>query len=322
MIVKIIHLGGTFSMVRDNGYFRVEAGTLVKNLQNCKELNHGSEKSHFYQKNNRRLDYTIYEYSVKDSSELKLSDCIDLSLHIKTDYMNYDGFIVICGTDTMSYISSALSFLIENLDKPIIFTGSMVPFIEPNSDAISNLKGTFESFFNNLVPNVYIYFSNALMQANRTTKIDSSKFAAYATKFAIPLKANGPLKFYNDLNSNVALVKLYPEMKLEVLENILKSHKGVVLESYGAGNVPKYLLDTLKIYSEKKIIINISQCVYGIASTSYENGSFLSTDTMVFCGEDMTVEAAMMKLCFLLANYDGQEARKLVCKSIRGELSN
>ncbi|MEQ8425367.1 MAG: asparaginase, partial [Cyclobacteriaceae bacterium] len=263
------------------------------------------------------------------------------------NYDDQDGFVVLHGTDTMAYTSSALSFMLKGLSKPVIFTGAQLPISEPRSDARENLITALEiaSASNDgkpLVPEVCIYFDYELIRGCRAKKVESMHFDAfhsenypplakagvkiYYTTEAILTPVDGPLSLLSKFDTNVGIVKLFPGIGAKTIQAVMKAPglKALILETYGAGNAPssEWLLSTLKeAVNHGMLILNISQCPGGMVTQGkYETSKSLE-EVGVIGGADMTTEAAVTKLMLLLGEYGVDYTRKWIGKSLAGELT-
>lgn len=261
---------------------------------------------------------------------------------IKEYYDEFDAFIIIHGTDTMSFSASALSFMLENLSKTVIITGSQIPMEEVRNDGNGNLLGSLVIATHYRIPEVCIYFNNQLFRGNRTTKFDASGFGAFVSSNyqelgnlgieasinweAILPNPEEKFKVYNILEKNVACLQLYPGIPDDVLKSFLGGTiVGIVLETYGSGNAPnnrKNFLDMLKKATDDGVIIvNITQCKKGSVQMSYATGNALF-EAGVIPGGDMTTEAALTKIMFVLSlGLTNKESRELIKKNLRGELT-
>lgn len=320
----VVYVGGTIGMIKKDGYLQVKKNYLPNIIYTCKRLNHArNSEDPFYESKDSRLYYTINEVeNIKDSSDLGIEDWINLVNIIRNNYNSYDAFICLHGTDTMAYTSSALSFLIENLNKPIVFTGASSYFNHSQSDAVDNVEGVFQSILRpKLKPNVYMFFNKTLLIGNRSTKFISAKISTYSMKNPTLFEPKGEVKFYDKLNENIALRKLFPGIQSSQLRGDLEKCDGIIIESFGCGNVPMNLVKIIIEEAKNTVIVNISQCMQGFATSHYQSGYLLSKAQAIVCGRDMTTEAAYAKLSFLLANYKIEDVKILLKTNMRGEMS-
>jgi len=299
-----------------------------------------------------RFDFNVNFLSFSpliDSSNMSPSVWIKLVGFIEKNYHRYDGFVILHGTDTMAYTASALSFMLENLTKPVVLTGSQLPLGMLRTDGKENVISALEiaAAYENekaMVPEVSIYFQNELYRGNRTTKYDADNFNAFKSVNYPPIAEAGvllkyhrahilsgdytsPLKVYKEMDDNIVVLKLFPGINKQVVHSILNAPelKGVVLETYGSGNglAQQWFLDELKRAIDKDItVLNVTQCVAGAVDMhQYQTGSVL-LDIGVVSGYDSTTEAALTKLMFLLANMqDKSDIITSLNKSIRGEIN-
>lgn len=332
--ILIIYTGGTIGMVHDHVTHALKLvdfrsiENLIPELKhlNCKIDFHASDKP-------------------MDSSNVQPAFWIELGKEIKKNYFKYDGFVILHGTDTMAYTASALSLMFEKLSKPVILTGSQLPLGVIRTDAKRNLITTVEiASSKNVVPEVCIYFNNQLFRGNRSEKFTSSKFDAFQSpNYPVLAEAGTEIRFNSDairkkksskpkinllsFDMNVALVRVYPGLTKEVVQATLKAKnlKAIVLETYGSGNAPtaKWFIDVLKGAIEKGIIIfNVSQCSGGIVEQGKYETSLQLKKIGVISGRDITSEAAITKLMFLLGQkLKKSEVKKILQKDLCGEMS-
>nr|XP_054753776.1 L-asparaginase-like [Lytechinus pictus] len=254
--------------------------------------------------NGKRVVYTIKEYeTLKDSSNVNVKDWIDMAMDIKTDYDKYIGFVIIHGTDTMAYTASSLSFMIENLHKPVIITGSQIPLAEQRSDGWSNLHGAIYIAGHYKIPEVGLFFNNKLFRGNRCSKKSSESFDAFISPNFSPLVT----------------------MAVELQSFLQAPMEGVVLQTYGVGNFPDNRPELREILQRARqrgvILLNCTQCPEGGLSDSYATGKVL-TDAGVILGDDITPEAALSKLGYVLGKTSNREERlQKLEENLRGEIT-
>jgi L-asparaginase len=336
--ILIIYTGGTIGMVHDP-----ETGSLVP-IDFRHITDHVPEL--------RKFGYDLHSVSfdpVKDSSNIDPEVWIRMAEIIEDSYNDFDGFVVLHGTDTMAYTASALSFMLENLAKPVILTGSQLPIGLLRTDGRENLITAIEiaaAMENDLpaVPEVCIYFDNKLMRGNRTTKMSAEHFDAFYSPNYHPLAEVGlHLRYFNNLisfpskdkkltvhksfDTNVAILKLFPGINRKLVRAILKTEglRGVIIETYGSGNAPTYqwFLDDLKQFIDNgNIILNVTQCHGGSVEMGLYETSRQMLASGVVSGKDLTSEASVTKLMHLLGRYSSKEkVIQALNKSLAGEIS-
>jgi L-asparaginase len=339
MKILIIYTGGTIGMVQ-----HPVKGTLapVKFEQIEKEV---PELNKF----NYKIETIIFNPAY-DSSNITPLIWQKIATTIEKHYNEYDGFVVLHGTDTMAYTASALSYMFINLDKPIIFTGSQLPIGTLRTDGKENLVTAVEIAAAQkegkaMVPEVCIYFDFKLFRGNRAIKRDADQFSAfrsvnypalatagidivYHSEFIKYPEVKDNIEVNTNFDDNVVILKMFPGINKKVFKSIMEIHglRGVVLETFGAGNVPttNWLMDSIKSVIKKGVIVlNVTQCQGGRVSMGQYETSIELLKAGVVSGKDMTTEAAITKMMFLLGQrkFSVEEVKMLLDKNLRGELS-
>ncbi|HBV40992.1 MAG TPA: L-asparaginase 1 [Erwinia sp.] len=330
--IYVAYTGGTIGMQRsEHGYVPV-SGHLQNQLAKMPEF-HRTEMP----------DFTIHEYQpLIDSSDMTPQDWQTIADDIQANYDKYDGFVILHGTDTMAFTASALSFMLENLAKPVIVTGSQIPLAELRSDGQQNLLNSLFVAANYPINEVALFFNNQLYRGNRTTKAHADGFNAFASPNLAPLLeagihirrlntpaapgGQGPLVIRSITPQPVGVVTIYPGISADVVSNFLRQPvKALILRSYGVGNAPQNpaFLKELKEASDRGIVVvNLTQCMSGkVNMGGYATGNALALAGVV-SGYDMTVEATLTKLHFLLSqNLSSDEVRQKMQVNLRGELT-
>jgi L-asparaginase len=337
--ILLIYTGGTIGMKQDPATGALKPFNFNQILEEVPEL----------KKFGCKIDTHSFDPPI-DSSDVKVEFWIEIAKLIDDNYRKYDGFVVLHGTDTMSYSASALSFMLENLDKPVIFTGSQLPIGMLRTDGKENLISSIEiAAAKNergeaRVPEVCIYFESQLYRGNRTTKYNAENFRAFRSAnfpvladIGIHIRYNDSLvirgyssegfRIKTELDTSVSILKIFPGISRDFVQSFLSINnvKAIILETYGSGNAPTsdWFIDALKGAIERGIImLNVTQCHAGkVDMEAYATGIRLK-EIGVISGFDSTTEAALTKLFFLLGQEkDIQVVKKRLAENLRGEIT-
>ncbi|GHS85227.1 L-asparaginase 1 [Bacteroidia bacterium] len=337
--VLLIYTGGTIGMAQNpktGSLYPFDFNQLLDTLPSLRKLN---------------VDIGAYSFDeIIDSSDMNPHYWLNIAQVIESHYQDYDGFVVLHGTDTMSYTASALSFMFGNLSKPILLTGSQLPIGVLRSDGKDNLINSIEIAAHkengrSLVPEVCICFENSLYRGNRTTKLNAENFNAfysgnhpplaevgihvkYNRHAILPLPTEQQLKVYSQLDDRVGILKIHPGLSQPLVENILQTKhlQGLVLETYGSGNAPsaQWLKEALSYATRQgMIILNVTQCKAGGVEMGKYAASLELLEAGVTSGLDMTTESAICKMMVLLGTYpsDKEQVKTLLQTPLCGEMT-
>ena len=336
--ILLIYTGGTIGMVKDYKTGTLKPFNFDKLVEQIPELG--------------QLDSAIHSVSFKrpmDSSNMNPTHWIHIAEIIEKYYEDYDGFVVLHGSDTMSYTSSAISYLLENLAKPVIFTGSQLPIGDLRTDAKENLITAIQiagmrKGNRSLIREVCLYFEHNLYRANRTTKVNAEHFEAFTSPNYPPLAESGVhikvneedlwvpgrgkrFVVHKNLDDRVAIFKLFPGFNEQLLKGILRltDLQAVILETYGTGNAPtdKWFIDELSAAKKRGLhIVNVTQCSGGAVNMGRYETSEALRKLQIINGSDITTEGAITKLMYMLGREISPASFKTVFEtSIRGEMS-
>ncbi|WP_436516794.1 asparaginase [Ekhidna sp. To15] len=334
--VLIIYTGGTFGMVQDasGALAPFNFGKVVDRVPELRQFN-------------IRLTVISFPKPI-DSSNILIQDWKDMAYIIEENYSQYDAFVILHGTDTMAYSASMLSYMLNGLNKPVIFTGAQMPIGSIRSDARENLITALEiaaAHTNGqpIISEVCVYFNYLLLRGSRSQKLRSSTFAAFESEnypalaeagieiefnypALMPFDPDAQLRVKNEMDSNVAILKIFPGITEHVVQSILSNPaiKGVVMETFGSGNTMSFdwFIECLQEAIENgKVILNVSQCVGGeVEQGRYETSKKLN-EIGVLSGGDITTEAAITKMMFLLGSTgDISELKRMLTYSLAGEM--
>jgi L-asparaginase len=337
--ILIVYTGGTIGMIKDyktNALKAFDFSQIVKKIPELEQVNCNIKSISFDEP--------------MDSSNMNIKYYKQIAGTIEDNYNSFDGFVVLTGSDTMSYISSAISFMFENLQKPVIFTGSQLPIGDLRTDAKENLITSIEIACTStngepIIKEVCLYFEYKLYRANRTTKINAEQFEAFTSLNYPPLAESGVNLNFNqyyiskpdaakslivrkNLVDDIVILKLFPGITEKTVQNILniENLKGVILETYGAGNAPNetWFLKLLEKAILKGLkIVNVTQCKGGSVVQGHYETSIVLKQIGIISGKDITTESAIAKMMYLL-NKNLSQKEFVLCfeKSLRGEISD
>ncbi len=338
--ILMVYTGGTIGMKQDPQDLTLKPFDFSQILEEVPEL----------QKFALRIDSYTFDPLI-DSSDVKPAMWQELATLIRDRYDSYDGFVVLHGTDTMAYSASALSFMLENLAKPVVFTGSQLPIGVPRTDGKENLISAVEiasakdADGHAMVPEVSIFFNSKLLRGNRSTKVSSEDFSAFASPDYPPLAEAGisiryntlairkpqswdaPLEIWTSLDTRVSILKIHPGITPHLMRHFLcdPQTRAVIIETYGSGNAPsgQWFLDSVEEASRMgKVVMNVTQCLAGRVNMDlYATGKALKRAGVV-SGGDMTTEGALGKLfCLLGRNPDNEWVKARLGDDLMGEIS-
>ncbi|NJO01769.1 MAG: asparaginase [Bacteroidia bacterium] len=334
----IIYTGGTLGMVYDKTGKHLIPFDFEHILHQLPEL--------------RQFEYQLTVISlprIMDSSDMQPSHWIQIANIIRDEYAHHDGFVILHGTDTMAYTASALSYLLEGLNKPVIMTGAQLPVGSVRTDAHRNLVSSIQIAAayeqdRPLVPEVCIFFNDLLLRGNRSKKVESTYFNAYQSEnypplakvgihidynpgAMLPYRPEAQLSVQQELYLDVMVIKLFPGLRESLLRCVLSADhlRGVVLETYGSGNAPgdAWFMQCLRDAIERGVMVyNVSQCIGGkVEQGRYANSQALE-ELGIISGRDISSEAAITKMMYLLAQpLNGPALRHRLEQSLRGEIN-
>lgn len=331
--VCLIYTGGTIGMVRTEDGYAPKKGYFLKELEKISDLS-----------SENMPQWDLIEFDpLLDSSNMTYKEWNQIAYAIEEHYGDYDGFVILHGTDTMAYSASALSFMLEGLDKPVVFTGSQIPLCELRSDAKDNLITSMIIAAEGVANEVTLYFGNHLVRGNRSSKTSADGLIAFSSpnypnlanagitieynRSLLRPKSNTIFRVTEMKPASIGVIKLFPGISFDLFEPIITSDlKGLVLETFGTGNIPNYD-KTLPGVIQKAIdngttVVVLTQCMQGTVKLgTYETSSALARAGAV-SGYNMTTEATVTKLAYLFSqNLSAKAIRKYMEEDLRGELT-
>jgi L-asparaginase len=331
--VYIAYTGGTIGMKHTRSGYVPEPGYLQAQMAQLPELRHATMPA-----------YTIHEYDpLLDSSNMTPREWVKIARDVKANYARYDGFVVLHGTDTMAYTSSALPFLLRGLRKPVVITGSQIPLCEIRNDARENLITSLMIAANYEIPEVCLYFGEKLLRGCRSTKVSANDFAAFDSPnfpplgtVGIDIEVNwdlvrkpdpGKLAVHELKGPIVSALRLFPGISPELVRNVLRPPlQGLVLEAYGVGNGPdqdrEFVAAIADATKRGVVVVDCTQCLEGTVDLSeYAAGSALAR-AGVISGYDLTAEAALAKLYSLFGRgFAPARVKREMQRDLRGEMT-
>ena len=337
--ILIIHTGGTIGMVRTENGYAPKSGALIKELYQIRDLSSPDMP-----------EWDLIEFEpLLDSTNVRYEQWNSMADAISLYYDKYDGFVILHGTDTLAYSASALSFMLEGLDKPVVFTGAQIPLCELRSDGRDNLITSMMIASDDVIREVSLCFGDSVLRGNRAIKYSADGMVAFTSPNCNKLADagitieydhasisdyvknsfdTGPLNFVMLKESRIAVIKVVPGIQFDIFEPIMcEALDGLVLETFGKGNIPDYDPALSRLISEASrcgtIVVVCTQCPAGTVSLgTYKAGSAL-VEAGAVSGGNMTTEAAITKLTYLLSkDLPADEIRRLMQTNLRGELTN
>lgn len=330
--ICVIYTGGTIGMVESTNGYIPSRGAFLRDLEAIPDLHAPGFP-----------DWELVEFEpLLDSSDMAVEEWNKIGRVIARRYDRFDGFVILHGTDTMAYSASALSFMLEGLDKPVVFTGAQIPLCQLRSDGRENIVTSVLIASSCRVREVCIYFNGVLLRGNRSTKRSSDQFGAFESPnfpalahagisiqyLELPRRERGPFRLREMKELPIGVIKVFPGIQFEIFESIMTERlRGVVLEGFGAGNIPGAAADRLlpiirKAYESGTIITVCSQCVQGAVSLGAYAASKALRDIGAVDGRDMTTEAALAKLYYLFSlGLDKEEVKRQMGLDLRGEVT-